>query len=112
MTKEEPGRHQQDARTLLHEALRALEDDYRFLFEGGIFTDDLVGTWIDYKRDNEIDPLLFPPSARVFFLYYDNSALCLVTAVPEDSRPDMRRQPARSLDSRPPSPVVSRFPLC
>ena len=56
----------------LDEALRALEDDHQFLIEGGVFTDDLVRTWIDYKRDNEIDPLRLRPHPHEFSLYYDN----------------------------------------
>jgi hypothetical protein len=36
------------------------------------FTDDLVRTWIDYKRDNEIDPLRLRPHPHEFSLYYDN----------------------------------------
>ena len=56
----------------LDEALRALEDDHHFLIEGGVFTDDLVRTWIDYKRDNEIDPLRLRPHPHEFSLYYDN----------------------------------------
>ena len=56
----------------LDEALRALEDDHHFLTEGGVFTDDLVRTFIDYKRDNEIDPLRLRPHPHEFSLYYDN----------------------------------------
>ena len=56
----------------LDEALRALEEDHQFLTEGGVFTDDLVRTWIDYKRDNEIDPLRLRPHPHEFSLYYDN----------------------------------------
>ena len=56
----------------LDEALRALEEDHHFLTEGGVFTDDLVRTWIDYKRDNEIDPLRLRPHPHEFSLYYDN----------------------------------------
>jgi glutamine synthetase len=56
----------------LDEALRALEDDHDFLTEDGVFTDDLVRTWIDYKRDNEIDPLRLRPHPHEFSLYFDN----------------------------------------
>ena len=56
----------------LDDALRGLEDDHDFLTEGGVFTDDLVRTWIDYKRDNEIDPLRLRPHPHEFFLYFDN----------------------------------------
>ena len=39
----------------LDEALRALEADQDFLKAGGVFTDDLIETWISYKRLAEID---------------------------------------------------------
>jgi glutamine synthetase len=56
----------------LSEALEALEADHEFLLEGDVFTSDLVETWIQYKRDNEVDPLRLRPHPYEFFLYYDN----------------------------------------
>jgi glutamine synthetase len=56
----------------LGEALDALESDHRFLLEGGVFTEDLIQTWIDYKRTNEVDPLRLRPHPYEFYLYYDN----------------------------------------
>ena len=44
----------------------------RLPYRGGVFTDDLVRTWIDYKRDNEIDPLRLRPHPHEFSLYFDN----------------------------------------
>jgi glutamine synthetase len=55
----------------LGEALEALEEDQAFLTAGGVFTDDLIDTWIDYKRDNEIDPVMLRPHPWEFMLYYD-----------------------------------------
>ena len=40
----------------LEEALDALEADHDFLKAGGVFTDDLIETWVGYKRANEVDP--------------------------------------------------------
>ena len=34
----------------LEEALDALEADHDFLLEGGVFTEDVITHWIDYKR--------------------------------------------------------------
>jgi glutamine synthetase len=34
----------------LDEALDALEADPEFLLKGGVFTQDLIDTWIEYKR--------------------------------------------------------------
>ena len=55
----------------LDEALAALEDDQAFLTEGGVFTDDLIETWIDFKRSNEIDAVRLRPHPWEFMLYYD-----------------------------------------
>lgn len=55
----------------LDEALDALEADQDFLKAGGVFTDDLIETWISYKRENEIDPMRLRPHPWEFHLYYD-----------------------------------------
>ena len=54
----------------LEEALDALEEDYEFLLEGDVFTEDLVKTWIAYKREEEIEPLMLRPNPYEFELYY------------------------------------------
>ena len=38
----------------LPEVLAALENDHEYLLEGGVFTQDLIETWIDWKRENEV----------------------------------------------------------
>ena len=48
-----------------------LEADHDYLLEGGVFTPDLIETWISYKRDNEIDTLRLRPHPYEFALYYD-----------------------------------------
>lgn len=55
----------------LGEALEALEEDNRFLLAGGVFTPDIVDTWIAYKRKYELDPLALRPHPYEFNLYYD-----------------------------------------
>jgi glutamine synthetase len=55
----------------LDEALAALEADHDFLKAGGVFTDDLLETWIDYKRVNEVDAIRLRPHPWEFMLYYD-----------------------------------------
>jgi glutamine synthetase len=55
----------------LEAALEALEADNEFLRAGGVFTDDLIETWIDYKRINEIDEVRLRPHPWEFHLYYD-----------------------------------------
>jgi len=56
----------------LEEALAALERDHEFLLRGDVFTEDLVQTWVSYKRDKELDPIRLRPHPHEFSLYYDN----------------------------------------
>ena len=51
--------------------LDSLEADHDFLLEGGVFTPDLIETWIDFKRANEVDPIRLRPHPHEFELYYD-----------------------------------------
>ncbi len=37
-----------------------------------VFTDDLIGSWIGYKMENEVEPLRLRPHPYEFNLYYDN----------------------------------------
>ncbi len=56
----------------LEEALDALRDDHEFLLKGGVFTEDLIDTWINYKMENEVEPLRLRPHPHEFYLYYDS----------------------------------------
>ena len=55
----------------LPEVLTALEEDNAYLLEGGVFTNDLLETWIDWKRTNEVDPIRLRPHPHEFELYFD-----------------------------------------
>ena len=55
----------------LEGALAALEADHEFLLKGDVFTEDVVQTWIDYKREREVEPLALRPHPYEFYLYYD-----------------------------------------
>ncbi len=55
----------------LEESLNALEADNSFLLKGNVFTPDLIETWIDYKRTNEVDPMRLRPHPYEFHLYFD-----------------------------------------
>ena len=55
----------------LDHALDALAADHAFLLKGGVFTEDLIETWIDYKRRQEADPVRLRPTPWEFALYYD-----------------------------------------
>jgi glutamine synthetase len=51
--------------------LNTLEADHGYLTEGGVFTEDLIETWIDYKRTKELDPIRLRPTPHEFELYFD-----------------------------------------
>ncbi|HRI67056.1 MAG TPA: type I glutamate--ammonia ligase [Polyangium sp.] len=55
----------------LDEALAALEADHEFLLRGDVFTRDVIQTWIDYKREREVDAVRLRPVPHEFYLYYD-----------------------------------------
>ncbi|MFN2568991.1 MAG: type I glutamate--ammonia ligase [Candidatus Dormibacteria bacterium] len=55
----------------LPEVLDALERDHAFLLQGGVFTEDVIETWIQYKREREVDPIALRPHPHEFHLYYD-----------------------------------------
>ena len=55
----------------LEEALDELEDDHQFLLKGDVFTEDSVSNWIEYKRENEVDPLRVRPHPHEFEMYFD-----------------------------------------
>ncbi len=55
----------------LGEALDALEADHEFLTKGGVFSEELIRTWIDYKRENEVDVVRLRPHPAEFGLYFD-----------------------------------------
>jgi len=52
-------------------ALDALAADHDYLTEGDVFTEDLIGAWIDWKRTNEIDPIRLRPHPHEFEMYFD-----------------------------------------
>src|ERR1700716_3473354 len=55
----------------LGESLDALEKDHAFLLEGGVFTEDVIETWIEYKRKKEVDQVALRPHPWEFMLYSD-----------------------------------------
>lgn len=55
----------------LDEVLDALEKDHAFLLAGGVFTEDLIGTWLEYKRKKELDAVRLRPHPHEFALYFD-----------------------------------------
>ncbi|MEU6254549.1 type I glutamate--ammonia ligase [Streptomyces sp. NPDC047043] len=57
--------------TDLPSVLDALESDHEYLLQGDVFTPDLIDTWIELKRTNEIAPLQLRPHPHEFELYFD-----------------------------------------
>ncbi|WP_030543092.1 type I glutamate--ammonia ligase [Streptomyces albus] len=57
--------------TSLPAVLDALEADNEYLQAGGVFTADLIETWIDYKRTQEIAPMALRPHPHEFEMYFD-----------------------------------------
>lgn len=55
----------------LEEAMECLEKDHAFLLEGDVFTRDVIETWIDYKRETEVEPLKLRPHPYEFHMYFD-----------------------------------------
>ena len=55
----------------LEGALNALESDHEFLTKGDVFTQDVIETWLEYKRGREIDPVRLRPHPYEFKLYFD-----------------------------------------
>jgi glutamine synthetase len=55
----------------LEEALTCLEDDHAFLLKGDVFSEELLETFISYKRKNEADAVRLRPHPYEFALYYD-----------------------------------------
>ncbi len=57
--------------TSLEEALNALERDHDFLLEGGVFTKDVIDTWLAFKREVEIEAIRVRPHPHEFYMYFD-----------------------------------------
>lgn len=54
----------------LDEALNELEANHSFLTAGGVFTEDLIETWISYKREKELQPSYQRPHPFEYELYF------------------------------------------
>jgi glutamine synthetase len=55
----------------LEQSILALEEDHEYLLTGNVFTEDLIHTWIEYKRRREVDYIRLRPHPGEFALYYD-----------------------------------------
>ncbi|MCS4535454.1 type I glutamate--ammonia ligase [Corynebacterium sp. HS2168-gen11] len=59
------------APTSLEDSLRALEENHDFLTDTGVFTEDLIDTYIKLKYDHEINPARLRPTPLEYEMYYD-----------------------------------------
>ena len=55
----------------LDESLEALRKDHDFLIKGGVFTEDVINVWMEYKKEKEIDAVRLRPHPYEFHLYFD-----------------------------------------
>jgi glutamine synthetase len=55
----------------LEDALDALQSDHDFLLKGDVFTEELLRTYVDYKRVKEVDAVRLRPHPWEFQMYYD-----------------------------------------
>ncbi|GAB3281663.1 type I glutamate--ammonia ligase [Parasphingorhabdus pacifica] len=55
----------------LDKVIDNLEADHEYLLEGGVFTQDLIESFISLKREDEIDPIRLRPHPHEFALYFD-----------------------------------------
>jgi glutamine synthetase len=55
----------------LEEALDALERDHAFLLKSDVFTEEVLRTYVEYKRSKEVDAIRLRPHPYEFALYYD-----------------------------------------
>lgn len=55
----------------LEESLSCLKSNHEFLLKGGIFSEDFIHNYIDYKMSNEVGPMRLRPTPYEFFLYFD-----------------------------------------
>ncbi|MFT5424654.1 MAG: glutamine synthetase [Phycisphaerales bacterium] len=67
----EHGRLLQATPSSLSESLDALEADYSFLTDHGVFSEDLIDTWLRVKREKEIKHLSLRPHPTEFEMYFD-----------------------------------------
>jgi glutamine synthetase len=54
----------------LDEALDALEADHEFLLHGDVFTEDLISTYLEFRRDQS-DRVKIRPHPYEFPMYFD-----------------------------------------
>jgi glutamine synthetase len=67
----ERGRSIERTPSTLDGALDALEADHEFLLRGGVFTEDVIATWLQMKREEELEFVRLRPHPAEFALYFN-----------------------------------------
>jgi glutamine synthetase len=55
----------------LDEALECLNKDQKFLLKGDVFTEDVIETWLQYRYDQEANPVRMRPTPLEYRRYFD-----------------------------------------
>jgi len=55
----------------LENALHSLQHDNEYLKKGGVFTNEYIQTWIEYKMEKEVKQMQLRPHPYEFHLYYE-----------------------------------------
>ena len=55
----------------LEESLNALKADHDYLTKGGVFSEDFIFNWIDYKMENDVQAIRSIPSPIEIYKYWD-----------------------------------------
>jgi glutamine synthetase len=55
----------------LEGSLDALERDHDFLLKGDVFSTDIIGAWVQWKRTHEVAEVAMRPHPHEFELYFD-----------------------------------------
>jgi glutamine synthetase len=55
----------------LDAVLTHLEEGHEFLLRGDVFTEDLLETWVEWKRKHEVDAIRMRTHPYEYMLYYD-----------------------------------------
>jgi glutamine synthetase len=68
--EEETLRHVKTVKGSLDAVLTELENDNAYLTEGGVFTADLIETYVAHKRIADVDAVRLRPHPHEFVMYY------------------------------------------
>ena len=47
------------------------KSDHAYLLKGDVFTEDVIRKWVEYKVNNELNPVRLRPVPHEFQLYFD-----------------------------------------